>query len=849
MVWCAGGCDDWFHTACVGLTKKTLDKLDEYRCPDCTEKTGEGSRMNQSGDSNKAMTSKTKIDSASPPAKRKASVSTDDGHKRRKPSHSGASAASSSSKGGSSSSGGRDAQSDAVRAHATSHFAGILKTIFAEAGGAESTSPSSPSPDAAAQIYAQQLEGGVFEAFAEAALGRPSLRTAQKAYKDRFRTLSFSLRDRNEELRARIVAGDLDADTLATLPSEQLANAAMRARTEKAREEALRQSVLKQQQVGPIRKITHKGEVEVERENAGPLSDNFGAKNGGRGAGQSTGVGGLDGGQSPSGVVVADDRSPTPRDEIKPMSASPVRGRQHDASPRVPSFDFSTVWQGGPRNDQSLQDRHQDEDDNQAEEGGKEVSQDERNHQEYEPSKASDDFIDNFLQGISSPQRSTADVEVVASTSENTKGGPSPKSTTPLEDFPLFWRGAITMPDEALTISGTVRQVAGRSMEVHSAGSSFFPSISTVLEGRLPSNVASDYLLQSRLASRTELVVFALEKSFEPEALKKAPAPSPTSPGALDASFDQLLNYLYRRQRYGVLLPSRETKGKVIKDFYIAPLPKDAPIPQWLELLGPVSLLGKEQQRDADMFLLVAVVFKGTLKAKTSTPPVSSSTSLPSQVNRSPAGPLAGTSTSDLQDLLRNLGGGGSGVSPPSQPSSAVDPRSAGSNGCKPSAPPHDPRRADNAAEGQSNDIAAVLGALNSGASEAAASSSSNAGTSSSTAAAALSSVPQADITSLLASNPGLLKSLLSSLGDGGDNSDSSTQAAVPTPPGPPPPRPPMPAAVPGPSSGLPPRPPGPAPTLPSPGVLYGGQVTQWGHLPQAQQGRPPGNGHRPPRH
>lgn len=667
----------------------------------------------------------------------------------------------------------------------------------ASSSAAAASSSSSSSPDAAALAFAQKLEAGVFEGFAEAAPGRPNLRTAQKAYKDRFRTLSFSLRDRNEELRARIVSGDLDADTLATLPAEQLANAAIRARTEKAREEALRQSVLKQQQEGgPLRKITHKGEVEVERENAAPYHD-----------AQSKSTNQSSSEQSGSAI---DARSPTPREDASRVSApanpskaaaSPTLGQQDERSPRVASFDFSNVWQGGhksPQEGAEGEDAEANNGDGNADGDGDRVLSPER---EYEPAKASDDFIDNFLQGISSPQRDAA----------------APKEERQAEQAPpqpVFWKGAINMPGETMTVSGTAKQIAGRSLDVASSSSSFLPSDFAALEGRLPTKVASDYLLQSHAASRTELVVFAFEKSFEAEALRKAPQPSPTSPAALDASFEQFLNFLHRRERYGVLLPSREARGKMIKDFYIAPMPKDAPLPQWLELLSPPSLVGKEQQRDVDMFLLVAVIFKGTFTARSPPAPAR-----PAEAGA--AGPLAGTTTSDLKNLLKNLGGG---VAPP------ADPRASQTS----TTPPHDPRRpAGNAAQHQ--DVATVLGALNSGEPADA-----NAASTSS-AAAALSQVPQEDLTSVLTSNPDLLKSLLSTLGGGGASfaaAPSAEAASSALPPGPPPPRPPLGAPVAG-AAGLPPRPPGPPPPMPPSGAPYGGQPPQGWQYPH-----PPSHGY-----
>jgi hypothetical protein len=41
MIACDGGCDDWFHGYCVGLTKADGQRIDRYICPDC-ENSGRG---------------------------------------------------------------------------------------------------------------------------------------------------------------------------------------------------------------------------------------------------------------------------------------------------------------------------------------------------------------------------------------------------------------------------------------------------------------------------------------------------------------------------------------------------------------------------------------------------------------------------------------------------------------------------------------------------------------------------------------------------------------------------------------------------------------------------------------
>lgn len=739
---------------------------------------------------------------------------------------------------------------DAVRKHVFTSFVASLTPFFessrltgssstdtpqSSSSASSSLSSSSPSVTGRVNDYSRALEEVMFESFAETPAGKSDVKIAGKAYKDRFRTLSFNLRNSgNEELRSRIVSGELSPHMLAVVPSEQLANASIRALTEKAREESLRQSVLKaQQQGGPLRKITHKGEVDIERDNVGPLNESFSRTPRAR---------------SPVGTVTEEttDRPKLAARETLPSNSKsgddetsheapshgsiPARssssedlgttGRQrqpsgadksvHDsAANRVSSFDFSNVWQAENKDATPEEGKMSDGEAEDKEDPDHEAREDPEDQASYEPTKASDDFIDTFLQGIGSTATTKAgadalDADVPAKTTEDVKPTQE-RSTTPTDQPPPaeaveFWRGAICMPEEA-TISGTARQIAGPRFDAtpHIV-ESFFPRKATVLEGRLPSKVAIDYLVQSQNASRTELVVFALEQSFEPEALKMAPPPSPSSEGALDASFRQLLNYLSRRERYGVLLPSKDARGRMIKDFYIAPLPRDAHIPPWLEMAGCLPLLGQERSREKDMMLLVAVVFKGTIGKPAPRPATSTAGQAGEGQPTADLSQLLGSGgSSSLQDLLKAVGGG----SPPRNDTQRPE-TSASVN--------QQQQRQE-----QQNNVATVLGALNAPPATAEAQS----------AAAALNNIPQEDVTSLLNRNPDLISQLLSTFGRG--DVQTGAPLARPPPPGPPP-RPP-----PGTQGMMPGPPPGPPPAPPA--GLYGAH----GH--PAHQWRP-GPGH-----
>ena len=89
---------------------------------------------------------------------------------------------------------------------------------------------------------------------------------ALRAYKERFRSLAFNLKDqRNVSLHERITSGQLPAQDMVHLSNEALANDSIRQATEKAKRQALEQAILHEHADGPARKITHKGEVDIER--------------------------------------------------------------------------------------------------------------------------------------------------------------------------------------------------------------------------------------------------------------------------------------------------------------------------------------------------------------------------------------------------------------------------------------------------------------------------------------------------------------------------------------------------------------------------------------------------------
>ncbi|KAG5363137.1 Transcription factor BYE1 [Yarrowia sp. B02] len=79
-------------------------------------------------------------------------------------------------------------------------------------------------------------------------------------YRDKFRTLSFNLRDaKNETLRIRVMAGKVTPRTLVAMSSEEMMNPELQKLAEEVRAEAIRDTVLVVDEAPRLRR-THKGE-------------------------------------------------------------------------------------------------------------------------------------------------------------------------------------------------------------------------------------------------------------------------------------------------------------------------------------------------------------------------------------------------------------------------------------------------------------------------------------------------------------------------------------------------------------------------------------------------------------
>uniref|UniRef100_V5E8E0 Transcription factor BYE1 n=1 Tax=Kalmanozyma brasiliensis (strain GHG001) TaxID=1365824 RepID=V5E8E0_KALBG len=469
-----------------------------------------------------------------------------------------------------------------------------------------------------AENFAALLEGELFEVNADT---HGSLRVVGTKYKDRFRTFLFSLKDaKNTTLHSRIASGQLKASELAKMSNEELANDTIRQATEKARLEALQRSTLRSEEAGPLRKITHKGEIEIDNDAlvARDQPGKFERRSDARRETEKPPAARVTESEpaiSATARIEDDDNEESgagsPKDDVSRRSA-PAPGPSQQSPTRV---DFGGVWTQSEHADATEEDGEpHDLGFGAASPDGDRYDQTMAEGAPQDTTGGADDFIDSFLDG---PDEETGNQ--IGDVDQATAKQGAERSTTPSAEPPsnavhryrsVIWNGLIDLPD-VFAFQGHVKQVAGRSLTpAPRVWSKFFPERPLFVAGRLPTKAAIDYLLQVANAARTEILAFAME----PGASKDAVA----TPQDSDlASFSGMLRHFRDADRWGALHVSSSVKGSLIKDFYVVPLLKDDEVPLWLDM-AESDCLGADwhTKRDRDLLVLVAVVIRDALQSE-----------------------------------------------------------------------------------------------------------------------------------------------------------------------------------------------------------------------------------------
>ncbi|PKI84486.1 Transcription factor bye1 [Malassezia vespertilionis] len=574
---CCSVCGEWYHLKCMGLSKRVADAMDEYVCDPCEKSTSVGETRSKDENEDEFKEEDAQEDEGvDDDAYEKASSDENERPTRNVAPRRAARAAVSRKR-------AKTSTTDPVRVHVLTTFTSIFTPLFA-AHDAEQAREK-------ANIYAEELEHELHAMLGNKEKGR--------LYKERFRTLSFNLKDqRNTSLHRRITSNALSATELAHLNNEELANDTIRVATEKAKRDALQQSVLREQADGPARKITHKGEVDIERENA-PYAP-------------------------PQAV---EEPAPAKQEAPEQESKEPEAASATPSPPKThPSLDFARAWKDAvhsPRNQESAPTDTFDFDFDTTYTPAPEPEADALADGAREANDASGDadtYIDSFLDD---PGASVQDAPLAKSTTP--PGTPPPNAlgrvrhakprAVPLEAQPVVWDGVVTMP-EFTSAYVHARQL---SAPLYKPDSPLWPAIfagtECMVEGRLPDRTAIDYLLQVRHSPRNDTLLLVLDAGGDIDAPERHHETNDTLHSS--ASLDKLVHYFADKNRFGVLTSAPGTQGTLVKDFYIAPLRAHTEVPDWVYALRPDGL-GKKwhASRPANILLVVLVFFKSALETQ-----------------------------------------------------------------------------------------------------------------------------------------------------------------------------------------------------------------------------------------
>jgi len=419
-------------------------------------------------------------------------------------------------------------------------------------------------------------------------------------YKNRFRSISFNLKDRkNTSLRERVLNGTLSPEELVKLPNEELANQELRAQAEKIREEGVAQSVLKVQ-TGPRIRRTHKGE-EIIGEDTPAITPTEGTS------------------LAPFASTARDINSPSKVEEegVVPASPKSPSQRSREASPRIktpetsdapterkqssPTFNLENVWN-------RLRSPLMTEDD---------------------PKEPMDLDILPAVD-LSQPTISDPDIDRILGKEENDNVNSPPYSPSAytyelpnvVTKLPPIWTGEVSMPLVA-TFQSQARFIGGPLSITDLPWSSILPD-TLLIDGRIPIDTTTKYLEAQRSSASKDLIAIQLDADDETQR----------------AQHEKLFRYFFERQRFGVLT----MHSPLVKDAYLVPLAAEQEIPDVIESMETHDI----PRTRTDPYLITILVIQkniATVEAKRSPlPPTvvpaaatfASATAVPNPVNASP---------------------------------------------------------------------------------------------------------------------------------------------------------------------------------------------------------------------
>ncbi|GAA5925783.1 uncharacterized protein JCM15063_005116 [Sporobolomyces koalae] len=610
-------------------------------------------------------------------------------------------------------------QTEKTRAAVVKQFTSTFSSIY-------SASSSSDAEDVThrATAFAEAVEEELFADFCELD-DKGQTRMPRAKYASKFRSLQFNLKT-NAVFRSRIAHDEFDASGIVNISAEDLQTPELKAMAESVRAASLKNSV-KEALVAPTAKRTHKGEEEMENNSARLIAEEEAAlkeierkkaaeqKERERSAsfpqtdspfpeayadspqphdpsesnaegqsesfsrarprpsltGSSSHINSFlddqpsESAPSPSGHQGSPEsgsRSPGKDGEEGAMSPPP-QPRQRNSST---SIDMSAIWGKAKAASPSLEPQDAAGDDPSADANENEDDKPFESDMFDFTSRRQHDDDDDFENGLF---RSEAD--------SPPKKAPRPpteiEASKPpaISELPPVWAGDVLVTEEGGFPAFGV-QVGGRPLGTDARTWQKLLPRGLTTAGRISSHQASKYLIDCSFAPTRELTIVAL--------LPDTTGPSahfphkPTAERCL-AKQSHIYEHYLQRDRIGVVQPPKELAA-LVKDIYIIPLPKEHPLPEYVELLDE-HVLPEGGKRDQNLLLLVLVQQKGALPTNRasylasstpalppSKPPVPSTTSSVPPSSAPPGPPpldpaafqslLSGVDPSSLQSLLSN---------------------------------------------------------------------------------------------------------------------------------------------------------------------------------------------------
>ncbi|KAI5480566.1 peroxisomal 3,2-trans-enoyl-CoA isomerase [Pseudohyphozyma bogoriensis] len=228
-------------------------------------------------------------------------------------------------------------------------------------------------------------------------------------------------------------------------------------------------------------------------------------------------------------------------------------------------------------------------------------------------------------------------------TFESTGDEPSQRSTTPTGSPPPptssesllsttllkldhVYEGDLIVPEEGGFPAIGV-QIGGRPLGNHPDVWSQIIPPGLNMEGRIQTSVATKFLIDCSFSNSRELVVLGILPDVSGPS---AAFPHKPAPASCLKKYAHIVDFYVNKDRVGVVgIP--EAMKRLVKDFYVVPLRKDAPLPEFIELMDDHHI-PETGHRDNDLLLCVLVVQKGAIQPRAAPPPPPPTTLPPAYV-------------------------------------------------------------------------------------------------------------------------------------------------------------------------------------------------------------------------